>query len=295
MIERIKRNLGAWRNARKRKKLNCKFKDLLRKKNASFGNVPTMNPSDIIDEFEKKGVQVEKLGIDYESFEKWEKQTYGEDYPNYYKHHHLKKCLEHYLSFELLELEGSEVLMDVASAISKMPDIAKKHYGIKQIYRQDLLNKPGVHGELIGSDAAEIPLPAESIDAMTLHNSFEHFEDGADTGFIEEASRILRPGGKVCIIPLFLSSQHYIGTSTAEMLREERMPNFDEDAVIICNTKSKDHEYPIFSRHYDPVTLLKRIPNRRESKFTSRIIHFEDQRNYLSCPFCLLLTKKKAG
>ncbi|MBL63833.1 MAG: hypothetical protein CMI30_10555 [Opitutae bacterium] len=294
MIRKIKWHINQWRNTRKRSRLEAEFNELIRKRNGLLDDFPTTSPLTIIEQFEREGVEVERHAIDYDAFAEWEKQTYGKDFPNYYKDLHQKKCLEHYLSFELLELKGSEVLMDVASAISKMPDVAKKHYGIKKVYRQDLLNEPGVNGEIIGSNAADVPLPAESIDAMTLHNSFEHFENKADEGFIQEASRLLRPGGKVCIIPLFLSSQPYVGTSTAEMLREERIPDFDEDAAVICNTKSKEHEYPIFSRHYDPSTLGSRILRHAKNSFSTRIIHFEDSRNLLSCPFCLFLTKKKS-
>ena len=291
MISKLKWHLNEWRNSRKRSRLEADFKKVIQKRNGLLDDFPQTSPSTILEQFEREGVEVERHEIDYDAFAEWEKQTYGKDYPNYYKDLHQKKCLEHYLSFELLELEGPEVLMDVASAISKMPDLAKKHYDIKKVYRQDLLNEAGGHGEWVGSNAAEIPLLAESIDVMTLHNSFEHFEDEADIGFMKEAHRLLRPGGKVCIIPLFLARMHYIGTSTAEMLRESRIPNFDKGVELICNTRSKEHEYPIFSRHYDASALVRRILRPFAEKFDWRIIQYDDHQQLLSCPFCLLLTK----
>lgn len=291
MISKLKWHLNEWRNSRKRSRLEADFKTMIQKRNGLLDDFPTTSPLTILEQFEREGVEVERHAIDYDAFEEWEKQTYGKDFPNYYKDLHHKKCLEHYLSFELLELKGSEVLMDVASAVSVMPDLAKKHYGIQEVYRQDLVNEAGVHGEFIGSNAAAIPLPDECIDVMTLHNSFEHFEDGSDLGFIHEAHRLLRLGGKVCIIPLFLSDKHYIGTSVAEVLREERIPKFDSAVGIICNTKSKEHEFPIFSRHYDPPSLVKRILNPFPNKFNWRIIFYDDPKQILSCPFCILLTK----
>ena len=291
MIEKIKWHFNECRNARKRRRQEAEFKEWIQKRNGLLDDFPTTSPLTIIEQFEREGVEVEQHAIDYDAFAEWEKQTYGKDFPNYYKDLHQKKCLEHYLSFELLELNRSDVLMDVASSISKMPDIAQRHYGVEKIFRQDLVNKPGVHGEFIGSNAANIPLPAESIDAMTLHNSFEHFEDGADVGFIKESARILRPGGRICIIPLFLTSEFYIGTSTSEILRENRVPSFDDHAQVICNTKSKEYEYPIFSRHYDANTLIQNILIPSQHQFKYRILSYDDPKDILSCPFCIMLFK----
>ena len=57
----------------------------------------------------------------------------------------------------------------------------------RKLYRQDLVFPAGVHGDRIGGSAAELPLDASSVDAMTLHCSYEHFEGDADTGFIRIA------------------------------------------------------------------------------------------------------------
>jgi SAM-dependent methyltransferase len=291
MIGKIKWHINSWRKGRSRIALKKDFSDVLNTSNSYLNEFPVLDANKIIGDFSSIGIETEHLNIDYSSFLNWEKETYGKEFPNYYNEHHLKKCLEHYLSFVLLDLNGSEVLMDIASAISKMPDIAKKHYGLTKVYRQDLLNEPGVNGELIGSNAAEIPLASESVDVMTLHNSFEHFEEDSDVGFIKEANRVLRPGGRVCIIPLFLSNRHYIGTCKAEILREGRIPNFGVGTTIICDTISGEHEYPIYSRHYDYNALNKRLLSVLENRFSSRLIYFKDPKGMLTCPFCLMLTK----
>ena len=55
-----------------------------------------------------------------------------------------------------------------------------------------------------------MPLDSGSIDKIALHCSFEHFEGTSDSGFIREMDRILAPGGRCCILPLYLNQHHAI-------------------------------------------------------------------------------------
>lgn len=67
----------------------------------------------------------------------------------------------------------------------------------------------GIHqtrpGWNIGRNAAAIPLPSASLDGMTLHCAFEHFEGNADSQFIRECARLLKSGGKAVILTLYVN------------------------------------------------------------------------------------------
>jgi len=43
---------------------------------------------------------------------------------------------------------------------------------------------------------------------MSLHNSLEHFEGRSDIKFFKEAQRLLRPGGKLLVVPLFIGDTY---------------------------------------------------------------------------------------
>jgi len=156
-----------------------------------------------------------------------------------------QKLLEYYLSLTLLDLGPDDVYMDVAAQDCPFAFFVHETIGCR-VFRQDLYYlKPGIHETDIGGDAGEIPLRDESVSKMSLHNSFEHFESDADTRFILEAQRLLRPGGKILIVPLYISSHYH----------EER------DAGWI-DEKGKKHLWgkgAQFARTYDPTSLKTRV------------------------------------
>jgi hypothetical protein len=55
-----------------------------------------------------------------------------------------------------------------------------------------------------------MPVADGFADKLVLHNSFEHFEGTANTDLVTEAWRVLKPGGVVCIVPLFVSDRYVI-------------------------------------------------------------------------------------
>ena len=73
-------------------------------------------------------------------------------------------------------------------------------------------------------------VPDAFADKLFLHNSFEHFEGDADTGFVREAWRVLKPGGRVCIVPLYLSTRHQILT---DPFVDRRGVVWDPDAEVV--------------------------------------------------------------
>jgi hypothetical protein len=169
-------------------------------------------------------------------------------------HCFLEKALEHFLSFELANPRPGGVGIDVGSCQSVAPAIARRLFGAT-VYEQDLAYPPGVNEHRIGSSAAAIPLPDKSVDFMMLHCTFEHFEGGADTGFIMECARLLKPGGKVVILPLYLNARHCNITGEADAEVRAAI-GFDSDAQFHCVIPEWHNR---FGRHYSPSALSNRV------------------------------------
>jgi len=160
-----------------------------------------------------------------------------------------EKFLEHQVSFDLLALPPSSLVIDVASCRSPFPDILRRRG--HRVIAQDLDFEPGLHEEKLGGSAAEMALPDASVDGMTLHCSFEHFEGVADTGFVREAARVLRPGGRVVILPLYMHEQFI------NMTDPIFAPPVDGDSgatqVAVFGYANR------FGRHYDVAALRSRV------------------------------------
>lgn len=163
-----------------------------------------------------------------------------------------EKWLEHFVSIDLLRPQQGDVLVDIASCSSPFPDILRERWGC-QTYRQDWSYPPGLNGDRIGSDAAALPVPAEFADGLTLHCSFEHFEGDRDARFLREAERILRPGGRLCILPLYTNWTYCVQTDLEAW--HLRRPEFERDAVVCVSSKWGE----VHGRFYDPPHFVERI------------------------------------
>ncbi len=123
-----------------------------------------------------------------------------------------EKLLEYYISFRWLEFNAADTYIDVAAQDCPFAFFIRDRFNCR-VYRQDLFYlKKGIHGEDIGGDASKIPLPSDLVSKISLHNSLEHFEGNSDIKFFREAQRLLRPGGKLLIMPLFIGDDYMIET-----------------------------------------------------------------------------------
>lgn len=179
------------------------------------------------------------------------------------------KLLEYFLSLQILDIQPGDVVIDVASEYSIFPSVVRQLCG-GIVYRQDLIYPEGVHGDRIGGNAAKMSVRDQFADALVLHNSFEHFEGTADSGFVAESWRILRPGGSVLIVPLFVAQEHSILT---DPLTDRRGIVWDPGARVI--------ELPgwhnRFGRFYSPSTLEERVLTpARQLGYDIELLHFEN-------------------
>jgi SAM-dependent methyltransferase len=206
------------------------------------------------------GVQVRDLDISTVALEfaQFVKQpAYQGEYKTYggtADHCLLEKALEHFLSFKFLAPRPSMTAVDIGSCKSVVPQILREQFGCT-CYEQDLDYPAGVHAHRIGSSADKIPLPDASVDFFTLHCTFEHFEGSADTGFVRECARLLRPGGKALILPLYINP-NYVNVTGEASDRRRNAITFDQEASYHCVIPEWNNR---FGRHYSPPSLLHRV------------------------------------
>ncbi|MDD5431711.1 MAG: hypothetical protein PHO70_01820 [Candidatus Omnitrophica bacterium] len=209
----------------------------------------------IINELKGNSFNVLEYEIDIDDFNRYKNRAEYQNYPEYHSGgKNIEKILEHYLAAKLLDLSKDDVLIDIANNNSPAPEIYQKLYGCKA-YRQDLQFPRGIKGNIIGGDASCMPVNDGFCTKMSLHCSFEHFEQDTDSLFIKEASRVLAKGGKVCIVPLYLFNKYVIETDLVFLPRKGFV--FESDAEVCC---VKDW----FCRHgrfYDINHLIDRIKN----------------------------------
>lgn len=163
-----------------------------------------------------------------------------------------EKSLEHFVAAELISLSADDVYIDIANSCSPVPEIYHGLYGCT-VYRQDLLYPEGQHGKIIGGDAANMPLPDGFATKMAMHCSFEHFEDNADSRFIKEAERVLKSGGKLCVIPFYQFTEYAIKTNPV-MFKAGTRP-FEDDATLYCTRQWVERH----GRFYDAAHIASRL------------------------------------
>ncbi|MEA5448426.1 methyltransferase domain-containing protein [Leptolyngbya sp. CCNP1308] len=198
-------------------------------------------------------ISVKELSLDKTDYQIYFRSArYIEDFPAYYSFNLPEKSLEHYIAAKLLQLNAEDTYIDIASEGSPVPEIYHNLFGSKT-YRQDLAYPTGLHGNKIGGNAAHMPIPDNFASKMALHCSFEHFEQNADIGFVREAARVLRPGGKICIVPLYLALQYSIQTDP--VIAVPQNVSFENDAIIHAAVGWGNRH----GRFYDPDHLVSRI------------------------------------
>jgi ubiquinone/menaquinone biosynthesis C-methylase UbiE len=174
-----------------------------------------------------------------------------------------EKLLEHWIASERLGLmnwQAEDTYVDVAACSSPWAKILREHFGM-QAFAIDL-------GE-VGNNYKEPPyyrvenatattFKDVSITVASLQCAYEMFMNKDDINFIKEIARILKPGGKVVILPLYMHT-HYCSCSTPEYYGKGYSdPNAKEYV--------RRHDFGVPSaRIYDAETLKQRVLDPIES------------------------------
>lgn len=184
---------------------------------------------------------------------RWEK-TYGTI--------HHKKPLEFFISFKLLELTGDDIFLDAAGGGGSY---IEKTNCIKLILQDMVIadDKKRHLSKLLGSrivfiegNAGQMALPDNSVDKISCHHSFEHFQENADSQFISEVQRLLRLDGKCCIIPIFLADKY------VEVTREITFDrHFDPQSHYLIDPTASipGWDKDSYARIYDPEAFTRRV------------------------------------
>jgi hypothetical protein len=177
---------------------------------------------------------------------------YALRYPDYYRGNLPEKAFEHSLALQLLKPATDDVFIDIASEGSPLPEIAARLHGCTA-YAQDIMYDIGINGAQIGGDACCMPVQDGFATCATLTCSLEHFESDADTRLFLELQRVLRPGGRVVVIPLYMFREAAVQTDPTYSAALD-IP-FDSGVPIYCARGWKNRH----ARWYSAETLRSRI------------------------------------
>jgi hypothetical protein len=204
-----------------------------------------------------------------------------------------EKLLEHYLSFEFLDLinySKSDIYVDVAACSSPWAKILREKFDLNA-FAIDLANDGKLYQNLyyyMIQNATNTSFEDNSIQGLSLHCAFEMFMADDDIKFIQEVYRILKVGGKLVILPLYMHT-HYCSYVSPESFSKGYS---DEGA--------KEYIQPnmtgiISSRKYDPINLKSRILDKiTELGMTYRVIILKNKDSFglgVYCHFILEVTR----
>lgn len=223
--------------------------------------------ADLRDRLAAAGVRVEDAEIDVNGFRQW-----LDSFPEVRDHYRvsgaawIEKCLEHYLAYSHLHLSRGDVYIDVAAAGSPWAEIVAKR-GIRT-YRLDRTYPPGVHGTQIGADATRTGLPDGFANALSSQCAFECFAGDADVGFFPEAARILAPGGRLAVCPLYLDDTHF---NVLDPYVDARRIPLDPGATKVWRGDGIPSD---FARHYSPEAFQDRVYKSLSQGFAAKVLYF---------------------
>jgi ubiquinone/menaquinone biosynthesis C-methylase UbiE len=112
-----------------------------------------------------------------------------------------------------------------------------------------------------------MPVPDRFADAAALTCSLEHFEGDADVRLFAELSRVLKPGGSVCVVPFYVYEED--ATQTDPLVSLAADVPFDEGTVIhLAKGWGNRH-----GRFYSPGGFKRRIVERFREILQFRFFH----------------------
>jgi len=168
-----------------------------------------------------------------------------------------EKHLEHWIARErlgLVEYDDSEVYVDIAACRSPWVHALRERAGI-EAFAIDIDEVGELYANLPYyrvENATATSFPEASVSGASLQCAYEMFVGEDDTNFVREAARILKPGGKILILPLYMHT-HYCAYAAPEYYGKGFS---DPDAKEYVNFDSAGVPS---SRKYDAAQLKKRV------------------------------------
>jgi hypothetical protein len=190
---------------------------------------------------------------------------YQTRYPEYYRGNQIEKAFEHYVALELLHVTRTDIFVDIASELSPLAEICAGLTGATT-FSQDIMYDDGIIGHRIGGDACTMPVPDGFASKACLTCSLEHFEGNADTRLFLELSRVLRPGGAVCVVPFYINPEAV--TQTDPTVSVPAGVIFDPGVPIYCAGGWGNRH----GRFYSPESFVSRIMRPLDSMFRFQFV-----------------------
>lgn len=172
-----------------------------------------------------------------------------------------KKKLELFITHSLLRTGSDVAFLDAAGAgYSYIDTVSARTKHVQDIViRQRFRDAFGDDIDYIESSLDVIPLPDASIDSISCHHAFEHFQGDVDINFVREVQRVLAPSGSACIVPLFLS------TDFVELTCRRRFKNWsggDRAVRVVDSTATlPGRNSGGYARAYDIEAFTERVLN----------------------------------
>lgn len=203
-----------------------------------------------------------------------------------------EKLLEHWITAEMLGLTSyrpEDVYVDVAASSSPWVKTLRERTAVAA-FAIDIA---------VGSAYKELPFyrvenatttsfSAASVRGASLHCAYEMFMGRDDIDLLREMARILEPGGKIVIAPLYMHT-HYCAYSTPEYYGKGYSdPGAKEYVRFDCSGVPS-------SRKYDAKTLVQRVLKPIESLGMGYRLHALRNKSELGegiyCHFILEVTR----
>ena len=211
-----------------------------------------------------------------------------------------RKIMEYYFCEKFLnftEYTGNDIYIDAGCSTSPWVFYLREKRNIKA-FGVDLYTDaiPSEYREwyYLSENITRTTFPNGSVTGISMQSAFECLLRDGDVEFIKECGRILRPGGKVVISPLYLTNKYISAVS----LDKYHQHNKDEDQEEYIRF---DCEGIRRANHYDAAHLKSRILDTAEENGMDYMVYtlsnedvpkydFPNCFSYLK--FILVLTKK---
>lgn len=130
-------------------------------------------------------------------------------YPRFYyvADRRIRYSLWHCVGGRLANLDASSIVIDVGAQAGLWGAMMRRCIGCR-VFDLDLEYKPGRNGFRLGAPASRIPLDDRSATHIVTFCAFNCFEGNDDSAMIDEAARVLKPGGKLIIVPLCIGDEY---------------------------------------------------------------------------------------
>lgn len=204
-----------------------------------------------------------------------------------------EKVLEHWIASEklgLMDFNNNDVYIDIAASGSPWAKKLRERKNIKS-FAIDLQEIGDAYSDLHYyriEDATRTSFDSESVKGVSLQCAFEMFMGDDDVNLIHELFRILKPGGKAIILPLYMHKE-YCGYASPEYYEKGF---FDSGASKYVRREIIGIP---FSRKYSAKVLKIRILNTIESlglKFKIYALRNKEEfGNGIYCHFILEIEK----